>query len=698
MEDPESDAQNPNLLMNEVSPYLLQHALNPVNWHPWDEEAFSEAKEHDRMIFLSIGYATCHWCHVMEKESFEDPEVASVLNKNYVPIKVDREERPDLDQLYMAASQALSGSGGWPLNLVLTPDKKPFFAMTYIPREGRFGNPGIIEILTGIARMWQEDREKLLAAADSVVRQVREGLEKGRTPQRSALEAGFESLFLNFDQVNGGFGLAPKFPLPHNLFFLLRYARIRKDERAVMMVETTLRSMAMGGIYDHIGYGFHRYSTDSQWLVPHFEKMLYDQALLSVALIETSQVTGNHFYGRTARECLEFVTREMTSPAGGFFSAQDADTGEEEGGYYVWARKEVEALLPEKTFRVAANAWHLTTAGNFIDALTGERTGKNIIHLTRKPDDLARQEGMSPGELGTVLESARTVLSEARGRRERPLTDDKVLVDWNGLMIAAFSRAARAFSDARYAGVAEKAADFILGRMRTADGGLLHRFRDGRAGIEGMAADYAFFIYGLIDLYMATFRPDFLSSAIELQHTFDDRFWDERRGGYFSAPTGKEDLIAQQKDVYDGAIPSANSVSFTNLHRLALLTGDLGYEKRASELARIYTSLLSRSPAAYTFFLSGLSGVFGPASSVVIAKGEDSGRAGEMIRSLDLGFFPFTVVLTRAADTGKNLARVSPFTREMIPLEGKTTAYVCSRQSCSRPVTSIEEMLSFIEG
>jgi uncharacterized protein YyaL (SSP411 family) len=697
MEDAESDQQKPNRLIAEISPYLLQHAWNPVDWHPWGEEAFSNAEEHDRMIFLSIGYATCHWCHVMEKESFEDPEVASVLNQNYVPIKVDREERPDLDQLYMAASQALSGSGGWPLNVVLTPDRKPFFVMTYMPRERRFGNPGIIEILTGIAQMWQEDRQKLLAAADSVVRKISEGLEKGRSPQRSALKAGFESLRLNYDRVNGGFGLVPKFPLPNNLLFLLRYAKIRKDEKAAMMVETTLRSMAMGGIYDHIGYGFHRYSTDSQWLVPHFEKMLYDQALVSMALIEIHQFTGNSFYGQKARECLEFVMREMTSPEGGFYSAQDADTGGEEGGYYLWTRKEVEKLLSEKIFRVAANAWHLTTAGNFIDNVSGERTGKNIIHLARKPDDLARQEGMSLYELESILESARTILYKARGLRERPLTDEKVLADWNGLMIAAFSRAARAFSDARYSGAAEKAAGFILGRMRTGDGGLLHRFRDNTVGIEGMAMDYAFFIFGLTDLYMATFRPGFLSAAVELQHTFDDRFWDERRGGYFSALAGKGDLITRQKDVYDGAIPSANSVAFTNLIRLSLFTGDPFYEKRASELAKIYTTLLSHSPAAYTFFLTGLSAVFGPATSVVILPGEDPGAAEEMIRALELGFYPFTVVLKKTHDTGKQLSEVAAFTKEMVPIEEKCTSFICSRKSCSRPVTSVQEMLSLVE-
>ncbi len=697
MEDTVPAERKPNRLINELSPYLLQHAWNPVDWHPWGEEAFSEAKKGERMIFLSIGYATCHWCHVMERESFEDSDVAAVLNQYYVPIKVDREERPDLDQLYMAASQALSGSGGWPLNMVLTPDRKPFFAMTYVPKERRFGNPGIIEILSGIARMWQEDRKNLLAAADSVVARIEEAREKGRSPQRSALDAGFESLLLNYDRMNGGFGLAPKFPLPHNLFFLLRFARIRGDDRAVMMVETTLRSMTMGGIYDHIGFGFHRYSTDARWLVPHFEKMLYDQALMAMSLIEGFQVTGNSSFGKTARECLLYVDQEMTSPGGGFFSAQDADTEGEEGGYYLWTRKEIEELLPEELFRVTADTWHLTTAGNFVDTVTGERIGKNIIHLTRQRDELARQAGMSSQELDALLESARQILYQARGKRERPLTDDKVLTDWNGLMIAAFSRAARVFSDTGCAGDAKKAADFVLGTMRTGDGGLLHRFRSGKAGIDGMATDYAFLIFGLTELYMATFRPFYLSAAADLQGFFDEHFWDGKKGGYFSAPAGREDLIVRQKDFYDGAIPSANSVAFTNLHRLSLLTGDVTYEKKASELARIYAALLSRSPAAYTFFLSGLSGIFGPATSVVIAEGEDSEAAREMIHALDHGFYPFTVVLKKTADSGRELSDIAPFTREMVPVEGKSTAYVCSKRSCSRPVTGLQEMLSLVE-
>jgi hypothetical protein len=692
---PEHEKQN--RLIDEVSPYLLQHAYNPVDWHGWGEEAFRTAAREDKMIFLSIGYATCHWCHVMEKESFEDPEVARVLNEHFVSIKVDREERPDLDQLYMTASQLLSGGGGWPLNLILTPDKRPFFAMTYIPREPRFGNPGIIEVLSGLARVWREDRENLLTVATTVTGSLGTSLTRGRSPQRRMLDASFQELLLRYDRVNGGFGGAPKFPIPHNLFFLLRYHRIRGDEKARAMVETTLRAMALGGMYDQLGFGLHRYATDVRWIVPHFEKMLYDQAFLALAFIEAWQLTAVRFYERIARECLIFVEREMTSPEGGFYSAKDADTRGEEGGYYLWTRKEIEDLLPAATFRIVAEAWHLTTAGNFIDSVSGERTGKNILYFARAPEELANRMGMSGEQFDGVMASARDALFEIRNRRETPLTDDKVLSDWNGLMIAAFARAGRAFSDSRFISTAEKAAAFILGKMRNGEGELLHRYRNGIAGIRGMAPDYAFLIFGLTDLYMATFRPKYLSTAVELQHTFDTQLWDRKNGGYFISAMGQEDLIARQKDLYDGAIPSANSMAFCNLLRLNLLIGDTSYEKKASDLAKLYTEPLNRSPASSTFFLSGLSGVFGPSTEVVIAEGQDQERANDMIRSLDQGFFPFTVVIKRTAENKNELAHIAPFTGTMEPDEGTTRAYVCRPHVCSKPVTSVKDMLTLVE-
>jgi uncharacterized protein YyaL (SSP411 family) len=691
-----SGKRKPNRLINEVSPYLLQHAYNPVEWFAWGDEAFAKARQEDRMVFLSIGYATCHWCHVMERESFEDSDVARVLNEHFVAIKVDREERPDLDQIYMTASQILTGAGGWPLNLILTPEKLPFFAMTYIPRERRFGSPGIIDVLTGLAQMWREDRENLLASAQSVLQSLNARPERGRSPQRSMLDAGFQELLLRYDRVSGGFGPAPKFPLPHNLLFLLRYYRLKEEVKALEMVEKTLRSMAIGGICDQIGYGFHRYSTDAGWLVPHFEKMLYDQALLVLAFTEAFQVTGNRFYERVARETLAYVDREMTSPEGAFFSAQDADTAGEEGGYYLWTRAELEEALDPDIFRVAADAWHVTTAGNFLDPVIGERTGKNILHLTRTPDHLAARLKMTGEELEAALVTARTTLTGARREREPPMIDDKILTDWNGLMIAAYARASRAFSEPRYADRAEAACGFLLDRLRDGDGSLLHRYRDGQAGIVGQATDYAFLIFGLSELFMARSGPAHLAAARDLGQIFHDRFWNTRHSGYFTTAAGQDDLIARTIDLYDGAIPSANSVAFTDLLTLSRLTGDTVYEKRASELGKLYSGPLSRSPAAYTFFLAGLSFVYGPAGEIVIVEGDDP-AGQEMAAAVHQRYLPFTVVIRKTGKNREELARLAPFTEIMDAPGGKSTAYVCTRHACSRPVTTVEEMLAAVE-
>ncbi len=688
--------ETPNRLIREVSPYLLQHAYNPVDWFPWGEEAFARARQGDRMVFLSIGYATCHWCHVMERESFEDTDVARVLNEHFVAIKVDREERPDLDQLYMAASQILTGAGGWPLNVILTPDRKPFFAMTYIPREPRFGSPGIIDVLTGLAQMWQDDRENLLSSAQAVLRSLETRQERGRSPQRSLLDAGFQELLLRYDRVRGGFGPAPKFPLPHNLLFLLRYHRLKDEKKALEMAEKTLRSLALGGIRDQVGFGFHRYSTDADWLVPHFEKMLYDQAMLVLAYTEAFQVTGDRFFERIARETLAYVEREMTSAEGAFFSGQDADTAGEEGGYYLWTRAELEDRLDPDIFRIATGAWHVTTKGNFLDPLSGERTGKNILHLTRSPGELAAYLKMTPEELDSVLSAARAILAEARREREAPMTDDKILTDWNGLMIASFARASRAFSEPRYADRAASACRFILDRLRTGDGSLLHRYRDGQAGITGQAADYAFLIFGLSELFMARSRTADLATACELAQLFQERFWDSRHGGYFTAAAGQDDLIARQKDLYDGAIPSANSVAFHNLLTLSLLTGDTRYEKRASELGRLYSGPLSRSPAAYTFFLAGLALVFGPTGEVVVVDGDD-GAGEEMAAAIDQRYLPFTVLIRKNPANREELSRIAPFTVPMDAHDGKSTAYVCTRHSCSRPVTTVGDLIAALE-
>jgi len=684
----------PNRLIGEVSPYLLQHARNPVGWYAWGEEAFAKAVMEDKPVFLSIGYATCHWCHVMERESFEDQEVAGILNAHFIPVKVDREERPDVDALYMTASQMLSGIGGWPLNVFLTPGKQPFFAMTYIPRERRFGNPGIIEILTEIGRLWSEERSRILSTAGTVTAQLSRETGKGRRIPRTVPDTAFDEILLRFDARDGGFGTAPKFPLPHLLLFLLRYSQLKGEERAISMVDKTLRSMAMGGLYDQLGSGFHRYSTDSHWLVPHFEKMLYDQALHILAYTDAYQLTGNDWFGTIARDCLEYVLREMTAPEGGFFSAQDADTKGEEGGYYLWTKKEIEDLLDRETTAAACAAWHVTTAGNYLDPVTGERTGKNILHLTRDIPDLASGMGMSPGKLASLLATAQKTLLLARQVRVPPLTDDKILADWNGLMIAALARGARVLREDRYKQAAVKAAGFILSAMRDADGQLMHRYRDGRAGIPAQAADYSSLIFGLTELSMATFDPAWLAASLELQKSLDAEFWDPKNGGYFTTSGREADLIARQKEFYDGAIPSSNSVAFTNLLRLTMLTGDTSFEGRASELSRLYADHLAQSPAAYPFLLSGLCLLFGPSTKVVIAKGERGDTAEEMAFALNSKYLPFMVLLVKNSRNESTLTEVAPFTKEMSAIDQETAAYICSRHTCSTPVKGVPGLLA----
>ena len=689
--------KRPNRLINEVSPYLLQHAWNPVEWYAWGDEAFAHAAAEDKPVFLSIGYATCHWCHVMERESFEDPDVAGVLNTHFVSVKVDREERPDIDALYMAAGQMLSGIGGWPLNVFLTPEKQPFFAMTYMPRERRFGTPGIIDILEEISRLWSEARPELIRTAGLTAAHLSRETGKGRRLQRTILDAAYHELLLRFDVRDGGFGGAPKFPLPHTLLFLLRYSQLKGEERAISMVEKTLRSMAMGGLYDQIGSGFHRYSTDTHWLVPHFEKMLYDQALHVLAYTEAYQLTSNEWYGTIAMESLEYVLREMTAPQGGFFSAQDADSGGEEGGYYLWTKKEVEDLLDRETAAAACRAWHVTTAGNYIDPVSGERTGRNILHITREITDLAQGMGLSPEKLISLIDAAKKTLFTARKNRAPPLTDDKILADWNGLMIAALAKGARIFHEERYRNAAARAAEFILGSMKNPDGQLLHRYRNGRAGITAQAADYSFLIFGLTELYMATFDPAHLAAALSLQESLDSQFWDPANGGYFTAAGTETDLIARQKEFYDGAIPSSNSVAFTNLLRLTMLTGNTSFESRASDLSRPYAEHLAQAPAAYPFFLSGLCLLFGPSSEIVIAGGEKGDTAEEMVDALECRYLPFTVILVKDSRNEAALAKAAPFTRDMGAIDGETAAYLCSRHSCSVPVKGVKELLLGIE-
>ncbi len=684
-----------NHLAGQKSPYLLQHVDNPVDWYPWGEEAFEKARREDKPIFLSIGYSTCHWCHVMEEESFEDPEVAALLNDAFVNIKVDREERPDIDEVYMTVCQMLTGSGGWPLTIIMTPDKKPFFAATYIPKHSRFGRPGLMELVPRIKQMWQTDREKLLQSAEEISHYLQKAVvvEEGGRLDEGVLKAAYQSLAQTYDARYGGFGQQPKFPSPHNLLFLLRYWHRSHEPRALEMVTHTLEQMRLGGVYDHIGFGFHRYATDARWLVPHFEKMLYDQAMLAQAYLEAYQATGRDLFGRTAQEIFTYVLRDMTDPRGGFYSAEDADSEGEEGKFYLWTVEEIRHLLPEKDARRVIRLFNLSPEGNFLQEAGGKKTGANILHLTASPATLAGQEGMSEAEFNQWWRRIREVLFQAREKRVHPLKDDKILTDWNGLMIAALARGARILNDSTYLAAARKAADFVLQQLQDKDHRLRHRFRDGEAAIPGYLNDYAYFIWGLIELYQTAFEPHYLAQAVALTEQTLAHFWDKEQGGFFQSPDDGEALLVRKKEVYDGAIPSGNSVMVNNLLRLSRLTGRSEWEEKAQQVVSSFAGTVKRTPAGYTYLLTALDFAFGPSHEVVIVGNPQSEDTRTLLAGLFKPYLPRKVVLFKPEpDRNEQLEALVPFLKGMTALQGKATAYVCQNFQCQLPTTRLADM------
>ncbi len=689
----------PNRLVREKSPYLLQHAYNPVDWYPWGEEAFERAKADNKPVFLSIGYSTCHWCHVMAHESFEDPQIAKLLSDVFVCIKVDREERPDIDQIYMTAAHMLTGRGGWPLTIIMTPEKKPFFAASYIPKESRYGMTGLLDLIPRIHKAWISQRDTLEEAGDQVLESItraasvpgREGLNE-RT-----LAKAYNTLLQSFDGLHGGFGSAPKFPTPHNLSFLLRYGRRGAAEPAHSMVEKTLHAMRQGGIYDQVGFGFHRYSTDAEWFVPHFEKMLYDQALLVTAYVEGYLALGDEELRRTAEETITYVLRDMTDPGGGFYAAEDADSEGVEGKFYLWTMDEIRNLLGEEDGDRFSRIFDVKEAGNFRVEATGERTGENILRMRRSLSIRVAELGMPEDELRSFVESARQKLFAARQQRVRPLKDDKILTDWNGLMIAALAKAARAFGSSEYQEAAERAASFILSRLRRPDGRLLHRYRDGEAGIAATADDYAFLIWGLRELYETTFDVGYLTTALELQNDMLVHYLDAENGGFYMTADDEADVPIRQKEVYDGAMPSANSVAVTNLLTLGRMTAHLGFEEAAYLAIQVFSGTIGSMPAAYTFFLMAVDFAAGPSYEVIITGTPGADDTEAMIRTIRSGFTPNAVLLFRpAGEETPPIAAVAPFTRDAVPIEGRATAYVCTNYACDIPTTDIGEMLDLL--
>ena len=687
-----------NRLAREKSPYLLQHAHNPVDWYPWGDEAFGRARREDRPVFLPIGYSTCHWCHVMERESFADEEAARVLNAAFVCVKVDREERPDLDQRYMAVCQMLTGSGGWPLTIVMTPDKRPFFAGTYFPKSRRWGRPGLLELVPLIGQAWRTRREEVLRSADEVTAAVDRGRPRGQPGSgdalsKATLDEAFRELAADFDKTRGGFGGPPKFPIPHHIGFLLRYGKRTGRGEALAMAERTLEAMRSGGIFDHLGFGFHRYSTDADWLVPHFEKMLYDQALLAEVCAEAFAATGKGEFKRTAAEIADYVLRDLVSPDGGFATAEDADSEGGEGKFYLWTTDQLQDVLDPEEAELAARIYHLEAGGNFSEP-GRSRDGRNILHKSRTPERPVPEAGLPPEELGVRIEKIRRKLFFAREERVRPFKDTKVLADGNGLMIAALASVFRVTGEDRYLRAAERAADFVLEWMRAPDGRLLHMFADGEARVPAFLDDYAFLIKSFIGLYEAGFEPGHLESAIELARRVIGLLWDEKEDGFFFA--ADPEVGARHKEIYDGAVPSGNSVMLMNLLRLARLTGRQDLEEKASRLAEAFSAEVCGHPRAYTEFLRGLDFALGPSHEVVVVGKREAPDTRELLKALRGTYLPSVVGLFKPTDepeTAGRLERLAPFTKDMGVGDGRAAAYICSDGTCLRPVMSAAELL-----
>ncbi len=686
-----------NRLVHESSPYLLQHAHNPVDWYPWGEEAFAKARKEDKPIFLSIGYSTCHWCHVMEEEVFSDPEAAALINRIFVPIKVDREERPDIDQVYMTASQIVTGSGGWPLNVFMTPDKQPFHIATYIPKLSRYGRPGVMQLLPRIEEAWKKDRQGITKSANSITKalqSVHADKDEG-TLNPAIFEATFTQLEQQFDQQHGGFGEGQKFPRPHNMRFLLRYWQRTGDAKALRMVEATLDAMRRGGIYDQVGFGFHRYATDPSWKLPHFEKMLYDQALIAIAYLETYAATGKSEYADTAREIFTYVLRDMTSPEGLFYSAEDADSEGEEGLFYLWTDKELESALGKQDAELISKVFNVERNGNFHDEASGKSSGNNIFHRTSSWHELATQNKLEEKVLRSRIEASRQKLFELRAKRIHPFKDKKVLVDWNGLMIAALAMGGRLLDEPAYLRAAETAAKRILQQMRLEDGRLLHRWHKGNAGITATLDDYAFLVWGLTELYQAGQDSTYLSAAMELNSIMLKGF-EDKNGGLFFTAEDAEGLLIRPKEIYDGAIPSGNSVALLNNLRLSRLTGDAELDKKGQAIADAFSRTIERAPSGYTQFISSLDFAMSDGYEVVIAGDADSADTKAMLHSLNSQFLPNAVVILRTKDNAAVISKLAPYSRFHASIDGKATAYVCRNFSCNLPTTDIKQMLQYM--
>jgi uncharacterized protein YyaL (SSP411 family) len=680
--------KKPNRLIHEKSPYLLQHAYNPVDWFPWGDEAFTKAIQENKPIFLSIGYSTCHWCHVMERESFEKDSVAEYLNKHFISIKLDREERPDIDAIYMAATQAMTGSGGWPMTIIMTPDRRPFFAGTYFPPAPAFGKPSFMQLLERITELWQTRQEDLIKSGDGLIEALVNAAEESGTSEKilspTLGDAAMHFFEKGFDHEYGGFGKAPKFPRPVQYDFLFNHYCLSGNEEAKEMALHTLRSMASGGLNDHLGGGFHRYSVDRYWLVSHFEKMLYDQAQLIESYLDAYQITRDNSYANIARTVCDFVLRELTHPDGGFYSALDADSEGEEGTYYVWTHEEITSLLGPENAKIFAYRFGITETGNW-------EHEKNVLYLAHSIKEIVDAFNQDSASINNVLHEGKEVLFNARSKRIRPHLDDKVLASWNGLMIGAMARAGSVLEENRYSEGAFRAAQFIWKKLYTETGNkLLHRWRDEEARFDATLDTYAFLIKGFLALYETTLNDEWLGRAITLQSEQDSNLYDENQGGYFTSRQA-DDVIIRTKNDYDGAEPSGNSIAVLNLLKLHSITAETAFKDKAERTLLYFSGKLAKYPYTMPEMLIGMDWHYYPPTEIVFS-GRTEGHLYESMRvEIAKYYMPRKIIVSSDSHA------ISDFAKTLTMKDGKLTVYFCTNQTCELPITDVEGLKILLE-
>lgn len=701
-----NEGKSSNALLKEKSPYLLQHAFNPVHWFPWGSEAFEKARKENKPIFLSIGYSTCHWCHVMAHESFESQAIADILNKYFICIKVDREERPDLDHIYMAATQALTGGGGWPMSVFLTPDLKPFYAGTYFPPESKHGLPGFADLLQSIQQAWENDRDKILNSAENITAHLKNtSIQEASSIEKRILDKAYTLTVSQYDPKYGGFGNAPKFPRPVIFNFLLRYFHKHKKQKALDITTHTLHEMAKGGMYDQIGGGFHRYSVDEQWRVPHFEKMLYDQSQLTISYLEAYQLTQDSFFVDIAKDTFDFVLRDMTSPEGGFYSAEDADSPlpenpleKAEGAFYVWSKNEVELHLGKDNASILNYHYGIKADGNALADPHKEFSGKNILYIAHSLENTAKHFKKTTSEIRKIVNESRIKLLTARNQRPRPHLDDKVITSWNGLMMSAFAKGYQVLGEKKYLNAAQKNADFTLNTLydKTSKT-LFRRYRKGEAGLNAVLEDYAFLVQGLIDLYEASFDTRWLEAAVKISENQIALFEDTKNGGYYNTSGKDSSVLIRMKSDYDGAEPTGNSVTALNLLRLSQITDNPVFHQKAVKTIEAFAKKVTDYPPIMPQMLVAHDFQMDKPKQIIIVGKKQASDTEKMIREVNKRFLPNKIFIFADGSKGQEyLAQKLPFLTDMKAIDGKATAYICENYTCKLPTTEIEKMATML--